>query len=207
MAMLPTGIVISTTGTVAPTEKIGGVALGLTSTTVTTTKSPITKILTIRDTAMDGAAVRSSVMVELSGTGHTYSTTKALTSGVFAYKQIPSQFLARGMATMINGSANNSLRIVGNEQNRVRRNIATKSVGAQTNTAFRSGYFRHTGISGQRTNWSTAPSTNKVTYQNGVGGSIDDQAIYVTYKSIPGEFVYMDGSLTPKQDNYKSSTL
>jgi len=203
MAMLPTGIIVSTTGNAAaPVEKIGGVGLGVTSTTTTTKGSPLTKILTIRDTSTDGFPVRQSIVAQLSGINHTYSTTTASTSGTFAYKQ--SDFIVRGMATRINGSANTVLRIVGNEQNRVRRNISNKSLGAKTSTAWRSGYFRMLGISGQRSNWSTAPSTNLTTYVNGVGGSASDTALYVTYKSVPGELVYMYGSTDPKLDDYKS---
>jgi hypothetical protein len=60
------------------------------------------------------------------------------------------------------------------------------------------------GISGQRTNWSTAPSTNNVNYvlPTNNGSNADDQAIYVTYRSVPGELVYMYGTLDAKMKDY-----
>lgn len=205
MSLLPSGIIVGATGNnTSPTEKIGGTALGINSTTNTSNGKPITRTLTIRDTAMDGASLRASVPIELSGINHAYSTTKAYTSGTFAYKQ--SQFMIRTVATKINNVANSALSINGNEQHRVRRNITNKSKGAQTSTAWRSGYFRYLKISGQRSNWSTAPSSNNVQYSNGAGGNAADTAIFVTYRSVPGELTYMYGTLNPKQDDYKPIT-
>jgi len=177
MALLPTGIIVAPTGNgVGPSERIGGTLLGITSATNTALGNPITKILTLRNTAMDGTAVRSSVVAQLSGINHTYSAAKAYTAGTFAYKQ--DQFIMRGYTTRINGVANTALLINGNES-------------------------RFLGISKQRSNWTTPPATNNVTYANGVGGSASDQALYVTYKAVPGELVYMYGALNPKMDDYK----
>jgi hypothetical protein len=202
MALLPTGIIVAPTGNgVGPSERIGGTLLGITSATNTALGNPITKILTLRNTAMDGTAVRSSVVAQLSGINHTYSAAKAYTAGTFAYKQ--DQFIMRGYTTRINGVANTALLINGNESSRARRYTSNKSKGAKTSTAWRSGYFTFLGISKQRSNWTTPPATNNVTYANGVGGSASDQSLYVTYKAVPGELVYMYGALNPKMDDYK----
>ena len=184
----------NTTGGSFVAAKQGGTILGNTTTSV----DRISKALPLKDNA---TVFKDGTLPKAKNNG-LVGNRKALTSGTFAYKQ--SDFIVRGMATRINGTANTSLRIVGNEQNRVRRNISSKSLGAKTSTAWRSGYFRMLGISGQRSNWSTPPATNIATYSDGVGGSASDTALYVTYKSVPGELVYMYGTIDPKQDDYKS---
>jgi len=207
MALLPNTIIYGTTGNnSSPTEKAnGGTLLGVTSTT-DTTNGPITRTFVVRDNAM-GDVVRRSVPLErASGTGHTFNTKKAYTSGTFAYEQV--DWIVRQMATTINGVANTAIRLTGNESNRVHRLVSNKGKGAKTATAYRAGYWRPTGIVNKRINWSTAPSTANVSYVLPTNNSsaADDQAIYVTYRSVPGELVYMQGSTTPKQDDYKAIT-
>ena len=73
-------------------------------------------------------------------------------------------------------------------------------------TAHRSGYWRGVGISGQRTNWSTPPSTGDITFKLPTNNASDavDQGQFVTYKSVPGELAYMFGAIDAKQDDYKA---
>lgn len=202
MALLPSGIIVGATGnsTTTPTEKKnGGTAVGITSTTNTTT-GPLSRTFAITLNAIDGA-VRRNVPVAASGANHAYSAGKAYSAGTFAYNQ--SQFMVIGLATSINGVANTALRFP-SSVDRPHRNISNKSKGAKTSTAHRDGYWRPMGISGQRTNWSTAPSTNNVNYvlPTNNASNADDQAIYVTYRSVPGELVYMYGTLDAKMKDY-----
>jgi hypothetical protein len=207
MALLPSGIIVGTTGNSnTPTEQIGGVALGITSATTTTTGSPLTRTLTLLDTAMDGNQLRRSVPIEASGINHAYSATKAYVGGTFAYNQ--SQFMVRTVATQINGVANTAIRFNGTEPYVARTYVTNSSKGAKTSTAWRAGYFSFMRISGQRSNWTTAPSSNDVNYvlPTNSGSASVDQAQYVTYKSIPGELTYMYGALNAKTDDYKAAT-
>jgi hypothetical protein len=65
-------------------------------------------------------------------------------------------------------------------------------------------YWRGVGISGQRTNWSVAPSTNNVDYVLPTDNSSPavDQGQFVTYRSIPGELAYMYGAIDPELKDY-----
>lgn len=203
MALLPNTIVYGTTGNnSSPMEKKnGGVVVGITSTT-DTTNGPIKLAFPLTSNAIDGAFRRNRV-VEASGVAHAFSTKKCVTAGSFAYNQ--TQYMVIGVATGINGIANTALRFAGSVD-RPHRNISLKSKGAKTSTAIRAGYFRYMKISGQRTLWSTAPATNNVSYvlPTNNASNADDQGMYVTYRSVPGELVYMYGTIDPKMKDYPS---
>jgi hypothetical protein len=114
-----------------------------------------------------------------------------------------------GYTTMINGLANTKLKIVGGDGFRQRRAIKLKDRGAKYGTAFRAGYFNFTGVTAQRTNWSTAPTalTNMFTSTTSNSTDADDQAQYVTWRTEPGELTYMGASgVKPYTDNYKAKT-
>ncbi len=211
MATLPTGIVVSTTGNYSiNTEEIGGAAVGITSATTITAGSPITRVLTIADTVASGIDLTRSVPKELSGVAHSYSAKPAYEAGTFARDAASTEWLVRTVATTINGVANNTLKIVGNEQDRARTLVTNSQKGAQTSTAYRAGYWNSVGIARQRTNWSTGPSSNNVTYRLPTDNTTDsaDQALFVTYKSVPGELTYHYGSgAEPTTDEYKARTL
>lgn len=211
MAMLPSGYVVSTTGvyTNYPTEKVnGGTALGLTNSTSITT-SPMTRIFPVYTAASDGIPNRRNLPVEASGTNHAYNAAKTRSAGTFAYDG--SGILIRTVSTTINGAANTALQINGNEQFRDRRRLRQKAWGAKTTTAWRAGYFRWTrnnGSSNPRSAWSTTPTAlneNFVLPTNNASNS-DDQGQYSTFRSIPGELVYLQGALLPYQDDYKAIT-
>lgn len=206
MALLPSGIIVGATGNnTSPVEKKdGGTVIGITSASNTTT-GPITRTFNLTNNAIDGEP-RRSLVLEKSGSGSAYNTKKALTSGTFARDQVATrgEWIVRGLAEKINGSANTVLLINGTPFDRPKTRTSNKSKGAKTSTAHRSGYWRPMGISGQRTNWSTAPATNNVAYVSTTNNAVDasDQCQFVTYRAVPGELVYMYGSLDAKLKDY-----
>ena len=208
MALLPTGYIVSCRGTgVAPLEQYGGVALGITDASTVTTGSPYTQTLSIKDSMNNSLlSTRRSKPVAASGTFHTYSAQKALSAGTFALD--PNGALIMTYSTTINGIANNSLLFSGDDGYRQRTALRQKSWGYKYSTAIRAGYFSFTKISGKRTNWTTAPSSLNDTFRSTTNKATDsaDQGQYVTYRSIPGELVYMQGSLAPFLDDYKAIT-
>jgi len=204
MALLPNTIIYGTTGSSSsPTEKRdGGTVVGITSGSDTTT-GPITQTFPLTSNAIDGDTRRVTV-IEASGAAHAYSAQKADTGGTFAYDQ--DQFIIRTVTTKINNQSNTVLQINGIPRNRPKNNVTDSAKGALLTTAHRSGYWRGVGISGQRTNWSTPPSTGDITFKLPTNNASDavDQGQFVTYKSVPGELAYMFGAIDAKQDDYKA---
>ena len=211
MATLPTGIVVTTTGNYSfSNDSIGGAAVGITSATTVTAGSPLTRTLTLADAVSSGIDKTRSVPQEISGVAHSYSAQKAYAAGTFAYNAPSTGWLIRTWTDTINGVANTSLLINGNEQHRARTLVSNKQKGAKLLTAHVAGYWNPVGIVGQRTNWSTAPATSNVAYvlPTNNGSDADDQAIFVTYKSVPGELTYHYGSGGhPTTDEYPAQNL
>jgi len=202
MALLPSGIIVGTTSNnTSPTEKRdGGTAVGITSGS-DTTNGPITQTFPLTSNAIE-VDERRSLPKELSGTGHASNATKADSGGTFAYDQV--QFMIRTVATQVNGQASTVLSINGELGNRPHTLVSNKSKGAKTSTAIRSGYWRGAGISGQRTNWSTPPSSNNVSFvlPTNNGSDAVDQGQFVTYRSVPGELAFMYGAIDANQVDY-----
>lgn len=209
MALLPSGYIYATTGNYnLPREKVyGGTVVGVTSATNTTT-GPITQTFPLTNNAIEGA-VRRVVVLEASGAAHAYSATKAYTAGTFGYTPPTTQFIIRTVSTKINNVASTILQINGELDNRPHSLASNKSKGAKTSTAYRSGYFRLTKISGQRTLWSTPPSSNNVNYvlPTNNASNAADQGQFMTYKSVPGELVFMYGAIDPKLADYPARTV
>jgi len=200
MALLPNTIIYGTTGSdSSPTEKRdGGTVVGITSAS-DTTNGPVTQTFPLTSITIKPGR---SVPKELSGAAHASSATKADTGGTFAYDQ--SQFMIRTVATKINNQSNTVLQVNGTPENRPHTLVSNKSKGAKTSTAHRSGYWRATGITGQRTNWSSAPATNNISYvlpTNNASNAVD-QGQFVTYRSIPGELAYMYGAIDAVLKDY-----
>lgn len=208
MAMLPSGYVVGTRGVhTTPVEQIGAVALGITDATTVTTGNPYTQTLSIKDAVTNSTmSTRRSRAIEASGTYHTYSAQKALAAGTFAYD--PNAFLIHGYSTTINGIANTSIQITGADSFRQRTALKQKSWGYKYSTAIRAGYFSFTKISGKRTNWTTAPSALNDTFRSTTNNAVasSDEAQFVTFRSVPGELTYMDGSANPITDEYPAIT-
>ena len=202
MALLPNTIIYGTTGSSSsPTEKRdGGTVVGITSAS-DTANGPITQTFPLTSNSVDGETRRVTV-IEASGSAHSYSAQKADTGGTFAYEQ--DQFIIRTVATKINNQSNTVLQINGLPANRAHTLNSNKSKGGQTASAYRSGYWRSTGISGQRTNWSTPPSSNNVNYVLPTDNTTnsDDQGQFVTYRSVPGELAYMYGAIDAVLKDY-----
>lgn len=200
MALLPNTIIYGTTGSSSsPTEKRdGGTVVGITSAS-DTTNGPVTQTFPLTSITIKPGR---SVPKELSGAAHASSATKADTGGTFAYDQ--SQFMIRTVATKINNQANTVLQINGLPANRPHTLISNSAKGALLTTAHRAGYWRGVGISGQRTNWSTPPSTGDITFKLPTNNASDavDQGQFVTYRSVPGELAYMYGSIDATLKDY-----
>jgi hypothetical protein len=202
MALLPNTIVYGATGNnSSPTEKVdGGTLVGITSAS-DTSNGPITQTFPLTSNAID-LADRRTMVIEASGEAHAYSAKKAYEAGTFAYDQ--SDWMIRTVGTKINNVSSTLLSINGLVGNRPHTLISNKSKGAKTSTAHRSGYWNGMGISGQRTNWSTAPATNNVSYVLPTNNSSDavDQGQFVTYRSVPGELAYMYGAIDAQTADY-----
>lgn len=207
MALLPNTKIYGTTGNnSSPTEKVGGgVVVGITSATTVTNGSPLTQTFPITQNSI-AVNADAGFVVSATGDGHAYNAQIINNAGTFNYKQ--SQFMIRGVANKINNITNLSIFNNGNEGNIVRRAITLQQKGAKTVSAMVAGYWNPLGISGQRTNWSTAPVSASGTYFLPTDNTTaaDDQAIFVTYRTVPGELVYMYGAIDPLQDEYKAIT-
>ena len=208
MALLPSGYVIGTRGVYStPVEQIGAVALGITDATTVTTGNPYTQTLSIKDAITTSTmSTRRSRPIAASGLSHAYSAQKALAAGTFAYD--PNAFLIHGYSTTINGIANTSLQITGADSYRQRTALKQKSWGYKYSTAIRAGYFSFTKISGKRTNWTTNPSSLNDTFRSTTNNAVasTDEALFVTFRSIPGELTFMDGSRDPVLKDYAAIT-
>lgn len=216
---LPTGYIVSCRGTgVAATEQYGGVILGITDATTVTTGSNITQLFPLTSGITSGAmSSRRSQVYAISGTNHSYSAQKAVAVGTFAYNanghHATSGFVIRTVTTSLNNIANTSILIGGNEKFRLRSSEKNKSWGAKTSTAWNLGYFSYMpkrNNPANRTNWTTAPTALNDTFRSTQNNATaaNDEAGYVTYRSVPGELVYMGGSgIVPNLDNYKAKTL
>ena len=201
--LLPSGYIVATTGNSNyPKERFnGGTIVGITSATTTTAGSPVTRTFPLLNNSIEGAT-RRVLVLQASGAAHAYSAQKAYAAGTFAWNQV--QPMIRTYTTKINNVASTLLSIPGLPSNRPHTLISNKSKGAKTVTAFTSGYFRFTKISGQRTLWSTPPASNNVSYvlPTNNGSNADDQGQFVTYRSVPGELAYMYGALDAKKKSY-----
>ena len=206
MALLPSGYIVAATGnsTTSPRERAnGGTIVGITSATNVLT-SAITRTFPLYNNSIEGVT-RRVLVLPASGAAHSYSAQKALAAGTFGWTQV--QPMIRTYTTKINNIASTLLSINGMVYNRPHTLISNKSKGAKTVSAFRSGYFRFTGVSGQRTLWSTPPASNNVNYvlPTNNASNADDQTQFVTYKAIPGEFAYMYGALNPVLKRYPAN--
>jgi hypothetical protein len=203
MANLPSGYVVSTTGNYGNVnQKVGGVSIGLSSATSTSAGNPITRAFSVKDQAIVRGRNRP---IKRTAAGGTYNATHTLSSTeTFAYDQTVSDWTVMRMGTTLNGTSSTVLRYSASGPYMARRNIRLKSIGANTSTAFRAGYLRYAGVSQQRNPWSTQPGSGVNNFVSTTSNSTvaDDQAIFVTYMSVPGELVYMNGAINPVTDEY-----
>lgn len=206
--ILPTGFNIGTQSISVPTNKTGGTAVGITAATSVANGQPITQTRPFSAMTVENLSYEQrSVPKALTGAGHASHATTA-TPGTFAYNQVAGTYLIRTYCDTITGSGNTALQSAGGEQHLQRRGLKQKELGASLLAAHRAGYWEPIGIARQRTNWSTTPTALTNTFKSTTNNSTDsdDQALYVTYRSVPGELVYRDGSPSPILDDYKAIT-
>jgi len=207
---IPANYTVSTTDNTdtSPVAKVGGVAIGITDATTVTTGEPITKVFDVKSQAIDGV----SRLVKPQDTASTVEA-KGAGVGTFAYDQVDWVIRGNQANNKINGSASTELLLNGNGPSRDAERSKIGPVGSKTSTAWAAGYWRPLGVSAQRHNWSTPPTTmtgaagNFYDPANGtvmVLGTDADEAIGT--RAVPGELTYMFGAIDPKQDNYDAKT-
>ena len=188
-----------------PTEKIGGVVIGVTSATTVTAGEPITKVFDLKTQGTDGA-----VGGRRTSPKDTASTVEAkgASIGTFAYDQVAFMLRGNQASNKINNSTSTELTINGNGDDRDNERSSVKPVGGKTLTAFAARYWQPLGITDQRTNWSTAPTAMNVANfldpATGSATAVPDGAVGT--EAVPGELAYLYGALDPKQDDYKART-
>jgi len=134
---------------------------------------------------------------DLSGNGPTENVHgKVAKTGTWAY-QAAGEYMVRRMATTINGSADDVLQSGGSNHPRRSIHVRSDQIGAKLGTAHRAGYWRPTGISGQRNNWSSSLSSANANYAANTGSlsaTSDDAARVTPWNSsgIPAELVYLE---------------
>ena len=183
-----------------PTEKIGGVVIGVTSATTVTAGEPVTKVSDLKTQGTDGVDRRTAPK-------DTAATVEALAAtGTFAYDQVAFMLRGNQSSNTINASASTELQINGNGDDRDRERSSLTPIGAKTSTAWRANFFNPIGISGSRSPWDSAPGPmNAANYQDAVGGvtTVDNA---VGTRAIPGELAYMYGSLVANTGEYSAMT-
>ena len=117
------------------------------------------------------------------------------------------QFIIRGVSTTISGSGNTALQVVGREYagiNVTNPSKSTKRAGAYSDTSIDVLEPAGSGLFGYRTKGTGAGNTASWVNPSGDGlvpvGTFDD--VFAS-RTKPGDIVYMQGSPTPKQDDYK----
>ena len=204
---IPSTYKLSTTDNTdtTPTEKIGGVVIGVTSATTVTAGEPVTKVFDLKTQGTDGA-----VGGRRTSPKDTASTVEAkgASIGTFAYDQVAFMLRGNQASNKINNSTSTELTINGNGDDRDNERSSVKPVGGKTLTAFAARYWQPLGITDQRTNWSTAPTAMNVANfldpATGSATAVPDGAVGT--EAVPGELAYLYGALDPKQDDYKART-
>ena len=129
-------------------------------------------------------------------------------TGTFAYDQSAFMIIGNQANNKINNSTSTALVLNGKEDAVDSDRASVKPIGAKTLTAFAAQRWMPLGISGQRTNWSVAPTAmNAANFIDPATGSatvVPDGAVGTA--AVPGELTYMYGALVPKQDDYSART-
>ena len=183
-----------------PTEKIGGVVIGITSATTVTVGEPVTKVFDLKTQGTDGVDRRTAPK-------DTAATVEALAAtGTFAYDQVTFMLRGNQSSNTINASASTELQINGNGDDRDREHSSLTPIGAKTSTAWRANFFNPLGVSASRSPWDSAPGPmNAANYQDAVGGvtTVDNA---VGTRAIPGELAYMYGAIVANTGEYSAMT-
>ena len=190
----------NTVGGAFTEQKVGGVVIGITSATDTTDGQPVTEVSALKDQGIDGDDRRNAPKDT--------DITASPTSGAFAYDQSAFILIGNQANNKINNSASTALVLNGKEATTDSDRASVTPIGAKTSTAWRARSWQPLGITGQRTNWDSAPSAmNAADYTDPTTGSataVPDGAVGT--QAVPGELAYMHGALDAKQDDYKERT-
>ena len=186
-----------------PTEKIGGVVIGITSATTVTAGQPVTKVFDLKTQGTDGVDRRTAPK-------DTAATVEALAAtGTFAYDQVAFMLRGNQASNTINASASTELQINGNGDDRDRERSSLTPIGAKTSTAWRGNLFNPLGVSASRSPWdggiAAVNPMNAANYQDAVGGvtTVDNA---VGTRAIPGELAYMYGAIVANTGEYSAMT-
>lgn len=167
----------------------GGVAVGVS----TTSGSAITSSLAIR--SVNPAGEQKGNRVRSSSTGS--QNIAAATSGGRLSYDPTREFILHGFSTKINGTASNVMAFASTPSGTNRKAVQPKvgMIGVAYKTAILAGYWRPLGISGQRTNWSTAPTTMVGTnYKSTTNAATTASDKAVSSLTVPGNLVYRTGA-------------
>ena len=204
---IPSTYKVSTTDNTdtKPTEKIGGVVIGVTSATTVTVGEPVTKVF---DLKTQGVGPNGSPRRSLPKDTASTVEAKGAATGTFAYDQVAWMLIGNQASNKINNTTSTALTINGHEDVRDSDRASTFPIGAKTLVAFAARYWQPLGITGQRTNWSTPPTAMNVANfldpATGSATAVPDGAVGT--EAVPGELAYLYGALDPKQDDYKART-
>ena len=144
--------------------------------------------------------VVGSRVLAITGTKWKPGITSSKSGGSMAYqptKEDP-QFLIRGVASKVNNTSNTVLYSGASDKagRRAINHLAKNHRYDITSIDYKTGIATKGGSAGDAFNY--------VQVDDGSTAATDDAANPT--RAIPGELVYMHGSLTPKQDDYKAKT-
>jgi hypothetical protein len=146
---------------------------------------------TLRDNVSGEVSYGSKVVLAVSPTSSgNLGTFKGLTNGTFNKGNTPGVYIAKKLATTINGTANNVLLSGGSDFG------GARSVNSLTTTRRL-----------DEDSWNAV--TGAVTKGANAGDSVDfgtDHAVLYSTNDVPGELTYKTGAPLPVNDNYKPRT-
>lgn len=178
-----------TTAKSGSVQNAGGVALGVT----TTTGSAITTSLALRTVNPAGEQKGNRVKSASSGA----QNIAAATSGGRLSYDPTREFIINGFSTKINGTTSTALSTAATPSGTNRKAVqpSVHMLGVGYRVAIAAGYWRQLGISGQRTNWSTAPTTLATTnYKSTTNSATTASDKAVPSLTVPGNLLFRTGA-------------
>jgi hypothetical protein len=178
-----------TTAKSGSVQNAGGVALGVT----TTSGSAITTSLALRTVNPAGEQKGNRVRSASSGA----QNIAAATSGGRLSYDPTREFIINGFSTKINGTTSTALSTAATPSGTNRKAVqpSVHMLGVGYRVAIAAGYWRALGISGQRTNWSTAPTTLATTnYKSTTNAATTASDKAVASLTVPGNLLYRTGA-------------
>jgi hypothetical protein len=186
-----------TTAKSGSVQNAGGVAIGVT----TVSGSAMTSSLALRTVNPAGEQKGNRVRSASSGS----QNIAAATSGGRLSYDAPREFIINGFSTKINGTASSVLSFASTPSGTNRKAVQSSvhMLGVAYKTAIAAGYWRVLGISGQRTNWSTGPTTMATTnYKSTTNASTTAVDKAVPSLTVPGNLLYRSGSASATIKSY-----